>query len=109
MEKNTYNKKANVVLILLSFVITLTVAALAYAKLHIYPGGKYTLLTYDLANQYLPFICSLRYVGTGDCSLFFSMFGGLGTNYIANIAYYMANPINWRTVLVPREQIPDSM
>lgn len=90
----------------ISFIITVVLAVLIFAKLQIYPGGKFTMLTYDLAMHDLPYIASIRYIGSKDCSFWYSMFGGLGSNYMASYAYYIACPLNILTVFVPLEKLP---
>lgn len=101
--------KEKIIVIILSFVITAIVGVLIFSKLQIHPNGKFTLLTYDLAMQDLPFITSLRYVGSKDCSILYSMFGGLGTNYLSHIAYYMACPLYLITPFVPLEYMPKAI
>ncbi len=91
------------------FFITTVLSALIFATLQIYPGGKYTLLTYDLAMHDLPYIASLRYLGHGDSSFWYSMMGGLGGSYVASYAYYIACPLNLLTVFVPLEYMPHAI
>ncbi len=102
-------KTEKAAVVILSFVISSVLAAFIFAKLNIYPGGRFTILTYDLAEQYMPLIASLRYLGQKDCTVSFSMFGGLGVSYLSNIAYYMADPLAWMTVLVPLQNLPDAI
>lgn len=91
------------------FILTAVLAVLIFAKLRIYPGGKFTILTFDLAAQHLPFITSLRYIGSKDSSIMFSMLGGLGINNLSQFSYYMISPFYLFTTFVPLESLPDAI
>lgn len=105
----TKSCKYNLITIALCFIISVTLAVLIFAKLQIYPGGKFTILTFDLAAQHLPFITSLRYIGNKDCSVLFSMLGGLGVNNLAQFSYYMISPFYLLTTFIPLESLPDAI
>lgn len=67
----------------------------------IYPFGDQSFLNTDLYHQYLPFLIELqRKLKAGD-SLFFSWNLGLGSNFIALYAYYLATPFYWLCVFIP--------
>lgn len=109
MNRNEEMLSKNIIIPCSSFVITVVVAVLIFAKLQILPQGKFTLLTYDLAMQDLPFITSLRYVGNKDCSFLYSMLGGLGVDYLSQIAYYLASPLYIVTPFIPLENMPEAV
>ena len=102
-------KKREYTSILICFSASVLLSVLIFARMRIYPGGKFTLLASDLTEQFLPFIYSLRYTGAKDCSPFFSMLGGLGINNIANYAYYTSSPLNLITLFFPLEKMPDAI
>lgn len=103
------SSKKKLLTISLCFAITAITAALIFAGMNIYPGGRFTVLTSDLSTQYMPYIYSIRYLGNGDSSLFFSLLGGLGINYLANFAYYASSPLNFLTLAVSVEHMPEAM
>lgn len=91
----------------LSFVVPVIIMALAFLKVQVYPGGKFTVLIYDMQAQFMPTIASLRYLGKSGNSFLYTFFGALGNNALLNYKSYFANPLYWLTVLFPLEQLPD--
>jgi uncharacterized membrane protein YfhO len=85
----------------LSFFIPFIIMWLAYATRGIFPFGNRDLLTIDLYHQYAPFIAELRTKLLSGESFFYSWTGGLGTNFYALFAYYLASPLNILTILFP--------
>ena len=55
----------------LVFLIPILVMMVLYACIGVYPFGKKSLLTVDLAGQYVAFFNSLKNIFTGDISMFF--------------------------------------
>ncbi|MBO4981668.1 MAG: YfhO family protein [Lachnospiraceae bacterium] len=72
-------------------------------------GGQVTLLTYDMQQQFVAFFASLRYILDGTYSPFFNWGVSLGGNYMGLIAYYMASPLSWITLLWNLESMPDAI
>lgn len=71
----------------------------------ILPFGNYSMLRGDGFTQIYAFLCELHQkIHDGD-SLFFSWNMGLGTNFYANWAYYLASPTNWLLMLLPMEYL----
>ena len=67
----------------------------------IYPFGDRQILIMDAWHQYFPFFEELHTrLRSGD-SLFYSFTTGMGTNFIALFAYYLASPLNLLALLVP--------
>ena len=56
----------------LVFLIPILVMMVLYACIGVYPFGKKSLLTVDLAGQYVAFFNSLKNIFTGDISMFYS-------------------------------------
>ena len=91
----------------LAFTVPIVIMALALLKIQVWPGGKFTLLTYDMKGQFDPVISSLRYIGSSDNSMFLSFYGALGNNAFLNYAAYIFDPLMWLSVLFPIEQLPN--
>lgn len=104
------NKKVKSSLILLlSFVLPAAGFALIYLQVQVYPGGDFTLLTYDMKHIFAPMFASLRYINSGASSILYSFFGGLGHTYIGNYLTNVGSPLSWITVLWPIEKLPDAI
>lgn len=101
------SKKTIALVMVLSFVIPVVIMALAFVKVRIYPGGSFTLLTYDMTAQFMPTYASLRYLGNSDSSLLYSFSGALGNNAWANYSTYIVNPGSWLSVFTPLDKLPD--
>lgn len=93
----------------LSFVVPVAIMAAALLKIQVSPGGKFTLLIYDMKGLFLPIISSIRYIGSGDNSVFLSFSGGLANNAYLNLISYLADPAIWLTVLIPLDRLPDAV
>ena len=71
----------------------------------VYPFGDRQILIMDAWHQYFPFFEELHTrLRSGD-SLFYSFTTGMGTNFIAMFAYYLASPLNLLALLVPTEYL----
>lgn len=117
----------------LSFIITFAIMFLAYALQNIAPfhaiipdflkptleklglfqagdaAGDRMSLVIDQYHQYFPFFKELHEKVTTGGSLLYSWEGGLGTNFIALIAYYATSPIYLLSLLVPVEKLTQFM
>ncbi len=101
--------KLNILMILLlSFFIPATVAALSFARNGIVPGGDLTLLTYDLRFQLLPLYGYLHEGGPGFDGLLYSMSGGLGGGFLGTIAYNLSF-FDLIYSLIPIRILPDAI
>ncbi len=90
---------------LLPFILTL----LLFAIRKISPFGNITFLKKDLYQQYLPFFYEYyRKLKNGE-SLWYSWNGGLGANFLAVMAYYLASPLNLLCVIFPERLILEFM
>lgn len=105
---NNKNRNDNYTIIVASFIIPITIIAIAYYMKGIYPHGPNTILTMDMGSQYMPFWASFRYLCKSDNSIFFNMSGALGNNFWG-FAYYIFSPLSWITVLFPLEKLPDAI
>lgn len=103
------NARTIALTMVLAFVLPVVIMALALLKVQIWPGGKFTLYIYDMQGFFNPLISSLRYLGNGDSSFFYSFFGALGNNAFLNYIGYAQDPTNWITLLFPLEQMPTAI
>lgn len=90
----------------LSFAIPFLIICLIFTILGIYPLGSRTILTVDLYHQYMPFIYEFRAKLLEGRSLFYSWNGGLGNEYYAAFANYVASPLNLLCVFFPYKTLP---
>ena len=96
-------------LALVAFAIPALILLISYMTRGIYPVGNRNVLTIDLYHQYAPFIAELREKFTSGGSLFYSWAGGLGTNFWALYAYYLASPLNVILVLFPAAYVTEAI
>ncbi len=74
-----------------------------------YPFGDRCFLRSDMYHQYVPFMTEfLNKLQSGD-SLAYSFHVGLGSDFVALYAYYLASPINWLLILCPKEFVIEAM
>ena len=94
---------------LLAFLIpVMSMLVIFYAK-NIYPCGGGTFLRTDMYHQYAPFFSELQYKLKNGGSLLYSWDVGLGINFTALYAYYLASPLNFLVVLLPKTLVIEFM
>lgn len=87
---------------IMAFIIPLLILTAAYIALGVYPFGERQVQIIDSYHQYAPFFSEFyRKLWNGE-SLFYSFNGGLGMNFWAIVAYYLASPLNILLLLFPR-------
>lgn len=86
----------------------LTVAA-SFAGNRVFPFGDHGVLIIDSLHQYLPFFTEFHEKLVNGESLLYSFGGGLGYNFWATFAYYLASPLNFLVSLFPKENMMDVM
>lgn len=87
---------------LLAFFIPLVIVTAADIALGIHPFGDRAVLIIDSYHQYAPFFSDFYDKIVNGGSLLYSWDGGLGINFWAITAYYLASPLNALFLLVPR-------
>lgn len=97
----------------LTFIIAFLIPLVMYIALYyvrdIYPFGDNCYLRSDMYHQYAPFFKELwRKLRNGE-SLAYSWDIGMGINFTALYAYYLASPINWIIVLFPEKYMIEVM
>ncbi len=84
-----------------AFLFPFLVLTFAYAALQTFPFGDRHILTVDLFHQYAPFLQLMRDKILAGGSPFYSLTSGLGVNFFAIFAYYLASPLNLIFLLFP--------
>lgn len=93
----------------IAFAIPFVVSILICAGGGIYPFGENCILHVDMYHQYCPFFMELHEKLTTGGSLFFSWNLGLGSDFLSTFAYYLASPLNWFVVLIPKAFVIEYM
>lgn len=94
---------------LLSFLIpVLGILGIAVER-GIFPFGSNSFMFSDMYHQYIPFLTEFwRKLHSGE-SLAFSWRAGLGSNFVAIYAYYLASPENWLAYFCPEGYLIEFM
>ncbi len=91
------------------FAIPSLTMALAFAVNGVFPFGDRGVLIIDSLHQYLPFFTEFHEKLANSENLLYSFGGGLGFNFWATFAYYLASPLNFLVALFPKENMMDVM
>lgn len=75
----------------------------------VYPFGSNCILHIDMFHQYCPFFTELLNKLQNGGSLQYTWNLGLGSDFVALYAYYLASPLNWLLVLWPKAYIIEFM
>lgn len=85
----------------LSFIIPILLLLGIFVARGIFPFGNNSFMYSDMYHQYIPFLTEFwRKMHDGE-SLAFTWNVGLGSNFLAIYAYYLASPIYWLAFFVP--------
>lgn len=95
--------------LLMSFLIPVIVMVLIFIQRGIFPFGEESFLRTDMYHQYAPFFSEFRYKLTHGGSLLYSWDVGMGVNFAALFAYYLASPLNWLILLCPAKYVIEFM
>lgn len=94
---------------LLSFAIPFLIMLTIFIINGIFPFGNESFMHSDMYHQYVPFLSEmLSKLHSGD-SMTYSWNVGVGSNFLALYAYYMASPFNWLVVLFPAKYLIEFM
>ena len=85
----------------LAFFVPFILMFFAFAVAKVSPFGNNQILVTDLWHQYYPFLVDYQDKLAHGGSLLWTWKSGGGTNYLALMAYYLASPLNFLSVLVP--------
>lgn len=89
--------------------IPMIVLLIAYIANGVYPFGDHGVLIIDSLHQYLPFFTDFHDKLANSESLRYSFGGGLGYNFWATYAYYLASPLNFLVSFFPSKNMMDVM
>ncbi|MCC8168245.1 MAG: YfhO family protein, partial [Clostridiales bacterium] len=94
---------------LLAFGIPFVAYVVMLAVAGVYPFGDQCVLHVDMYHQYCPFFTEfLDKLQSGD-SLLYSFNIGLGSDFVALYAYYLASPLNWLLLIWPSAYVIEFM
>lgn len=92
-----------------AFFIPVIVLVVIFAQRGIFPFGQESFLRTDMYHQYAPFFSEFHHKLRSGGSLLYSWDIGMGVNFAALYAYYLASPLNWLVILCPKEYIIEFM
>lgn len=92
-----------------AFFIPVVIMIIIFAQRGIFPFGDQSFLRTDMYHQYAPFFSEFKHKLSQGGSLLYSWDIGLGVNFAALYAYYLASPLNWLIFFCPREFIIEFM
>ena len=95
--------------VLLAFLLPFFIMMIIIVFRWIYPFGSRSFLQMDMYHQYMPFFSEFMHKLKNGESLFYSWNVGMGSNFLALFAYYLASPVNWLVVLVPESFLMEFM
>ncbi len=75
----------------------------------IYPFGDQCFLHIDMYHQYCPFFAEFQERLQNGNSLMYAWELGLGSDFMALYAYYLASPMNWLVFLCPKGLVIEFM
>ena len=93
----------------LSFLIPVFIMILIFIQRGIFPFGDESFLRTDMYHQYAPFFSEFRYKLSSGGSLLYSWNLGMGINFSALYAYYLASPLNWLIIFCPQAYVIEFM
>lgn len=92
-----------------AFCIPVVIMIVIFAQRGIFPFGEESFLRTDMYHQYAPFFSEFQYKLSNGRSLLYSWNIGMGINFSALYAYYLASPLNWLLVLCPKGLVIEFM
>lgn len=93
----------------LAFMVPTVLMTILYAIAGIYPFGENSLLTVDLAGQYIAFFNALKNILDGSINIFYSFSKTLGGNMYGLLTYYLMSPFNLIIALFDKTSIPEAI
>ncbi|RGY99125.1 hypothetical protein DXA13_09120 [Clostridium sp. AM58-1XD] len=92
-----------------AFWIPVVIMVIIFIQREIFPFGDESFLRTDMYHQYAPFFSEFQYKLKHGESLLYSWDVGMGVNFSALYAYYLASPLNWLIWLCPKRFIIEFM
>lgn len=87
--------------LLASFLIPLLITLIVCMDHEVFPFGEKCILHIDMYHQYCPFFTEFMNKLKDGHSLMYSWSIGLGADFVALYAYYLASPLNWFLIFCP--------
>lgn len=94
---------------LISFLIPVISMLVIFIGRGIFPFGEESFLRTDMYHQYAPFFSELQSKLRNGGSLLYSWNIGMGVNFTALYGYYLASPLNFLLLLVPKRFVLEFM
>lgn len=88
-----------------AFLVPVVIMIIIFAQRGIFPFGEDSFLRTDLYHQYAPFFSEFKHKLSQGESLLYSWNIGMGINFSALYAYYLASPLNWLLILCPKSYV----
>ncbi len=95
------SRKNTKIYLLLSFFIPCILVGICWVMLGVHPFGSNQILVTDFWHQYYPFAGILHEKLQSFSSWLYTWDSGMGSNFLAMMAYYAASPLNLLTLLAP--------
>ncbi len=95
--------------LLVAFFVPVVIMIIIFIQRGIFPFGEESFLRTDMYHQYAPFFSEFQYKLRNGGSLLYSWDVGMGVNFAALYAYYLASPFNWLLILCPKAYIIEFM
>lgn len=92
-----------------AFAAPIIIMIIIFAQRGIFPFGEESFLRTDMYHQYAPFFAEFQDKLKSGGSLFYSWNVGMGVNFSALYAYYLASPLNWLLILCPQSLVIEFM
>lgn len=109
-EKESFiTKLKNNIVYILAFLIPVAILLVIYYLRDIFPFGEEMYLRSDCYHQYAPFHKEFFNKLKNGGSLTYSWNIGMGVNFSALYAYYLASPVNWFIAIFPEKYIVEVM
>ena len=92
-----------------AFLVPVLIMIVIFAQRRIFPFGDESFLRTDMYHQYAPFFSEFQYKLKHGQSLLYSWDIGMGVNFAALYAYYLASPFNWLLFFCPKSLVIEFM
>ncbi len=92
-----------------AFLVPVIIMIVIFIQRGIFPFGEESFLRTDMYHQYAPFFSEFKYKLSTGGSLLYSWDVGMGVNFSALYAYYLASPLNWLIIFCPKAYVIEFM
>ncbi len=109
INKNRHKNKSFIIFLVLSFIVPSAIVVIAYALNKIWPGSEKLVLISDLRALNFPLSASLRYVLSGNATIFYQTYSLLGSGNISTYMSSYSGLFSWLMGMFPLKMLPDVM